>query len=462
MNAIHESSLHSALISGNASAFRRCALELLGINCGDDDAEESSSDGIASDSNSESLAGQSTSSSSSEDSDDGGQETCTDVPVLPPPVPCERRVRDPINAKGKMKFCSAFQSRCCGDHPAAAEVPQAPGLLHKNIEDEDGDESTVASSEDFSDISDDSDLDHLTVDPHKSWTTEQDEDQERIEHVAELLRKNPLLPYDPADPSAETDWCDVQSGVALPRAHCGFKGCKCVFDTHDWETALKFHVRAHHLKSMQLPERDQGDFYDFYEAAIQWKAQQTMPAVGVSIDRRSFRHVNDTFNDDNVYNLMCMVCAQSKTHTGLMSVRRLDGSYIPLSETSYRKGEELIGLWKKNADHFDHNFGFRRFMERYGQDWKVRGRNDEDLREFGPTRWEWRRLFKMRGRTEPFELLCCPEDIKCDRNHDTSQICDYCDVPVCSQCWSLLMRGRNVPMALSNDNMWGYVADIVT
>ena len=72
---------------------------------------------------------------------------------------------------------------------------------------------------------------------------------------------------------------------------------------------------------MELPERDEGDFFDFYEAAIQVQAQKIMPAVGVSIDRRSFRYVTDTFNDENVYNLVCMVCAQSKTHTGLRSMR---------------------------------------------------------------------------------------------------------------------------------------------
>ena len=102
-----------------------------------------------------------------------------------------------------------------------------------------------------------------------------------------------------------------------------------------------------------------------------------MPAVGVSIDRRSFRYVNDTFNDDNVYNLICMVCAQSKTHTGLLSMRGVDGKRQSLSEISYRKGEELIRLWRKDVVHFDNNFGFRSFMEHYGQNWKVRGSKDE-------------------------------------------------------------------------------------
>ena len=36
-----------------------------------------------------------------------------------------------------------------------------------------------------------------------------------------------------------------------------------------WEDNLKLHVKHCHLESMQLPERDRPDFYDFYEAAIQ-------------------------------------------------------------------------------------------------------------------------------------------------------------------------------------------------
>ena len=186
-----------------------------------------------------------------------------------------------------------------------------------------------------------------------------------------------------------------------------------------------------------------------------------MPAVRVSIDRRSFRYVTDTFNDDSVYNLVCMVCAQSKTHTGLHSVR-VNGFRESLSEISYRKGQDLIRLWKQNVDHFDNNFGFRSFVQRYGQNGKIYGSSDEDLREFGPTKWEWRRLLKIPGRREAFELLCCPEDIKCSFKHDSSEICPECDVPVCAQCMRTLNCNRNVPMALSNDNMWGYIADLVT
>eukprot|EP00973_Karenia_brevis_P001015 140121-Karenia_brevis.AAC.1 len=89
----------------------------------------------------------------------------------------------------------------------------------------------------------------------------------------------------------------------------------------NWEDNLKQHIKVAHLDSMQLLCEDEKDFYDFYVAAIEHVTQNMMPAVGVSIDRRSHRYVTDTFNDDSVFNLVCMVCAQSKTHTGLKSMR---------------------------------------------------------------------------------------------------------------------------------------------
>ena len=101
-----------------------------------------------------------------------------------------------------------------------------------------------------------------------------------------------------------------------------FEGCSWVSDKKaDWEDLLKHHIKVRHLESMCLPSKDLVDFYDFYEAAIQHQAQKTMPSVGVSIDRRSHRDVTDTFNDDTVFSLVCMVCAQMKTHTCLRSMR---------------------------------------------------------------------------------------------------------------------------------------------
>ena len=440
--------------------YRRCALELLGISGAHDDAEESSLDGSDSDSSSDSPSGQSISSSSSEDSNDGGQEMCADVP-LPPPPPLVTDAAGFRRGKGKVKFCSGFQSGCGGLHAAPSKASLASDVLRKDAEAEDAEESSEASSEDFSDISDDSDIFNLKVDPAMTWCTEQDRDQRHIAYIATLLRKNPFVPANPKDPKAEEDWEDVQSGVALPRAHCAFKGCTCVFDRKDrWEDDLKDHVLTRHLDQMQLPARDKEDAYDFYEAAIQHRAQDMMPAVGVSIDRRSHRHVTDTFNDESVYNLVCMVCAQSKTHTGLFA-RKRNGYRKPLVEIGYKKGADLISMWEENDKHFDANLGFRSFLARYGTDWKVQGQRDEDLREFGPNQWEWRRLLRIPESTTQLELLCCPEDVRCKSNHSAGEICSKCDVPICSTCHRLLRKQRNVPMALANDNMWGYISSAI-
>ena len=234
-------------------------------------------------------------------------------------------------------------------------------------------------TEAFSDISDDSDIFHLCVNPEKDWITEQDVDEAKIEEIAQLLRRNPFVPPDPEDPTAQRDWEDVQSGVALPRAHCAFLGCKWVNDSKDWEDKLKCHVEFRHRDAMKLSDKDEDDFYDFYEAAIQRRAQEIMPSVGVSIDRRSLRYVTDTFNDDSVYNLICMVCAQSKTHTGLCS-QRVNGQFVKLVDIEYRSGAELLDWWRRDLTHFDNKCGFRTFLKRHGHDWKITGQSDEDLR----------------------------------------------------------------------------------
>ena len=150
--------------------FRRCALELLGITGADDDAEDSSSDVSDSDSSSSDPEGQNMSSSSSDENSDDSRESRADVPV-PPPPPAEG-IDALRRGKGKMKLCSGFQSGCGGINSAASEGPPAAVSQSRDAEDEDAEKSIEASSEHFSDISDDSDIFHLIVDPSKTWCTE--------------------------------------------------------------------------------------------------------------------------------------------------------------------------------------------------------------------------------------------------------------------------------------------------
>eukprot|EP00973_Karenia_brevis_P089219 12372880-Karenia_brevis.AAC.1 len=52
----------------------------------------------------------------------------------------------------------------------------------------------------------------------RSQLTEQDADTERIKALAGHVRDRPLLPMDPRRPEAV--FTDIDSGIALPVAHC--------------------------------------------------------------------------------------------------------------------------------------------------------------------------------------------------------------------------------------------------
>eukprot|EP00973_Karenia_brevis_P089195 12368380-Karenia_brevis.AAC.1 len=66
------------------------------------------------------------------------------------------------------------------------------------------------------------------------------------------------------------------------------------------------------------------------------------------------------------------------------------------------------------------------------------------------------------------ELFGCPEDWNCQghgsHNGPDTAHCKDCTLPVCRSCGIKLAtaNGRNnVPMALANDNWYGYVQDII-
>ena len=75
-----------------------------------------------------------------------------------------------------------------------------------------GCEDSAGEWEDMSDVSDNSDIFHVEVDPEKPFTTAEDRLLSRCERLAGLLRDHPLLPLHPADTS--TAYTDVNSGAA--------------------------------------------------------------------------------------------------------------------------------------------------------------------------------------------------------------------------------------------------------
>ena len=63
----------------------------------------------------------------------------------------------------------------------------------------------------------------------------------------------------------------------------------------------------------------------------------------------------------------------------------------------------------------------------------------------------------------PADILCCPEDVRAcpgDR-HPETRLCPRCRIPLCQRCYESLAALQPPPMALANDNFWGYTTDII-
>ena len=69
----------------------------------------------------------------------------------------------------------------------------------------------------------------------------------------------------------------------------------------------------------------------------------------------------------------------------------------------------------------------------------------------GPDSSEWEIL-----ELKKHELICCPEDVQCERTHAEKTLCLHCKVPICKTCQVLLESKKIVPTGLCNDNWIGY------
>ena len=152
---------------------------------------------------------------------------------------------------------------------------------------------------------------------------------------------------DPFDETLCNSWRAVDDGIAFPRAHCAFNGCRWTTDEPGvWEKLLKEHIEQAHGSDMDLEPLLVDSTYDYYCAAVQHREEQGMPTVGPSIDRRTFKLLSDVCNDKEVYNLVCFVCAQVKTHTGLQST---DG--VHLSAIRLRTVSDTLHKWHATSPH---------------------------------------------------------------------------------------------------------------
>ena len=400
-------------------------------------------------------------------------------------------------------------------------------------QDEASDESVASSAYD----SDATDLFHLEVEPSAiaTWETLQDKDR-RVAHVlARQMRRHPLMPTQPNDEAGNTSFSAVQSGLKLPASHCAFRGCCWTGTT---KGSIEEHVTTMHRAQLLAAEEEvygkgyhygsspglrksiytlnmhrnnqalRNLFMGYYRQAIAeiergvviitettsakemphgLSACQGVPIVGPSVDRRTFGHLREVYNNNDICSLICFVCAQRRTHTkhNNSAIRRRhlelfkpNHSEKPAEEVLriYTSRQYLMNLCRKT---FLHRFA-RQGTPLWNADFLGPKENATNLTSdirFPETdadsevAWEWRRLYQT-AEGGFWDLLCCPEDVVCtkDCNHLSCAhvgsrhiICKHCLVPVCDECHDYICSTplQASPMALANDNVIGYTYETI-
>ena len=191
-----------------------------------------------------------------------------------------------------------------------------------------------------------------------------------------------------------------------------------------------------------------------YLEACAVQERRGIPVVGLSTQRRAFEYVAHGYNDERIHSLVCFACAQVKVDTGGCR-----------SRIQYCPAKYLFDL---PTSTLAANFSMQVFQEKYcksGTPLAFRGPPEQD--GSGPDFSDWLLRFSSTlrakrpdlGDLESAGLLCCPEDQTCRHQCETrGEICEACQIPLCSTCVQSLERGEIIPQGLGNDNWIGYVA----
>ena len=129
--------------------------------------------------------------------------------------------------------------------------------------------------------------------------------------------------------------------------------------------------------------------------------------------------------------------------------------------------DSLLAWESLDTKMFLETFDVARFKENFATDNGCHGNpflNATELKH-GDTEWQRKLLFSEENVAR--WILCCPEDVSARKSqrcrHNDDVLCAHCEIPVCCKCESKWRKGENhkIPMAIGNENLWGYTSDIV-
>ena len=299
----------------------------------------------------------------------------------------------------------------------------------------------------------------LNVEAQRSWSTMEDEHLETVNRLAQVMKKHVLLPP-PLSEDADSSQVP-NTGVVFPPVHCAIQNCRwcsprqpCELTVNrkgvwtvkgtrwqktskpccdDVDTCLWQHLQHSHANLFTEVSPDQVP--SLYRASLCVCEQQGVPQVGWSTDRRTFQRLAERCTENNFKGLICACCARIHVAADNGEI-----GYLPVNDL-------FSSLTQKS---FEENWSHATYAKRYANIPAITERFQKE---------EWVRTVPTRG-----EILCCPEDIRCDIcQPKTHQLCGRCEVPVCRSCITRMTQKFHaaVPQALTNDNWLGYPSELL-
>ena len=381
-------------------------------------------------------------------------------------------------------------------------IPQAEALAgdyaQRDCEDEDQSSSSSAPS-------DGDDADNLGANlvyplPVKligGQAVERDQLMQCSQELSDHLRARPTLPA--SVENHEVSFADVGTAIRLPLFACPFRGCASASDE-----------RGAFLRHLASPTDTNGHYalvrdicgrhfsiarpLDFVYSAMSIIERRQIPSIGMATTRRALRQLTKVYNDDTIKALVCFVCGE--IHTTMRGPEPFEEDSLGSAESSiqYINREWLRVIEERYPGSLLNNCSYELWEQRYMSGHYAQ-EGDEQQRQVlqrarpGPPGTqpperhlaEWcLRVQLLRDSDHEVRLFGVTEDVCCRSSAAASQhtdeyrrspfcrrLCAHCQVPVCTRCrvglasYASDSESGTIPMALANDNYYGYALKLL-
>ena len=258
----------------------------------------------------------------------------------------------------------------------------------------------------------------------------------RLQQAAEQMKEHPTVPaVSMHGVSLKGESIFSEGAVVLPQTHCAFKECVWV-GTSDEE--LQAHVCSAHAAALEevavrLPCSEKNEhirrktqLWSAYNEAIAWKVRSGAPLAALAIDRRCLLNYARYIQDDTVHSLVCMVCARKFPRVATRTRNPIEWRLVS------PEGKGFLGL---PSAFVRDQMSIHAYLSRYGD--VSDGACVDDgvhLRDKMEEFEDW--LVSVPTDDGPVNVLCCPEDIRCDSGvyHHEHTACSRCEGPLCGEC----------------------------